>query len=45
MSRPKLFAMPSRAELKRAALLSLVVTLVSLAWPVWVTRSWARARP
>ena len=34
MSRPKLFAMPSRAELKRAALLSLVVTLVSLAWPV-----------
>jgi flagellar biosynthetic protein FliP len=33
-SRPKLFALPTRAELKRAALLSLIVTALCLVWPI-----------
>ncbi|MBL0948281.1 flagellar type III secretion system pore protein FliP [Brevundimonas sp.] len=33
-TRPALFALPTRQELKRAATLSLLVTLVSLIWPV-----------
>lgn len=32
--RPPLFALPTRQELKRAALLSLLATLVSLIWPM-----------
>ena len=32
--RPKLFALPTRAELKRAALLSLIVTALCLVWPI-----------
>ncbi len=33
-ARPKLFALPTRAELKRAALLSLIVTALCLVWPI-----------
>lgn len=33
-TRPALFALPTRQELKRAALLSLLATLVSLIWPM-----------
>lgn len=33
-ARPALFALPTRQELKRAALLSLLATLVSLIWPM-----------
>lgn len=32
--RPAILALPNRDELKRAALLSLLVTLVSLVWPI-----------
>ena len=32
--RPAILALPNREELKRAALLSLLVTLVSLVWPI-----------
>lgn len=32
--RPAIFALPNRQELKHAALLSLLVTLVSLIWPI-----------
>jgi flagellar biosynthesis protein FliP len=33
-TRPALFALPTRQELKRAALLSLLATLASLIWPI-----------
>ena len=33
-ARPALFALPTRQELKRAALLSLLATLASLVWPI-----------
>jgi flagellar biosynthesis protein FliP len=33
-TRPAILALPNRDELKRAALLSLLVTLVSLVWPI-----------
>ena len=34
MNRPAVFALPTRAELKRAALLSLVATALCLLWPL-----------